>query len=55
VDKALRHVAYKFGKKAKISFIDVKHLCENAAHQLSHFNQKMLDWKSQKLQQNLTC
>jgi len=38
INEALRHAAYEFGRKAKISFIDAKHLCENTAHQLSHLD-----------------
>ena len=38
INEALRHAAYGFGKKAKLSFINVQHLCENTAHQLSHLD-----------------
>jgi len=44
INEALRHAAYGFGKKAKITFIDVKNLCENTAHQLSHLDGILLPY-----------
>ena len=44
INEALRHAAYGFGKKAKLTFIDVKHLCENTAHQLSHLDGILLPY-----------